>query len=132
MNDEEKKVFGILANCETSSYTTLYPPERVVVSTKEIAKMLGWTRYRVKKAVKALVLEGVIERASCGNPAVESIGEYSELVYDAMPPKNGFAISEKGFGCDEWKETYKEWSDSMARWANGTEETNETEDSDIF
>ncbi len=106
----------------------MYPPERVVVSTGEIAKILTWTKYRVRKAVKQLVEKSYIERASCGNPAVESIGEYSELVYDAMPPKNGFAITENGFKSKEWEKVYNEWSKSMEDWANNSGSDEETDE----
>ena len=36
---DEKAVFYCIANCEVSSYTTMYSPERVVVSTGDIAKI---------------------------------------------------------------------------------------------
>ena len=119
MTEDGKKVFYTIAGCEISSYTTMYPPQRVVISAGEIARTNGWTVYRVRKAVKGLVEEGVIERASCGNPAVESCGEYRELVYDAAPPTNGYAITRKGFQSMEWKDIYKKWCQSMEKWANG-------------
>ena len=115
---DEKIVFHCIANCEVSSYSIQYPPDRVVVSTGEIAKMCLWSKYRVRKAIKGLVEKGLIERASCGYPAVESYGEYRELVYDAMPPKNGYAITKVGFKCEDWKDIYSEWTKSMHEWAN--------------
>lgn len=116
--NDEKIVFHCIANCEVSSYSIPYPPDRVVVSTGEIAKMCLWSKYRVRKAIKGLVEKGLIERASCGCPAVESCGEYRELVYDAMPPKNGYAITKVGFKCEDWKDIYSEWTKSMKEWAN--------------
>lgn len=121
MTSDEKAVFNTIASCETSSYTILYGPERVVVSTGEIAKMHLWTKYRTRKAIKGLVEKGLIERAICGNPAIESCGEYRELVCEAMPPKNGYAITEKGFKSGEWKDIYDMWCRSMAEWADGKE-----------
>lgn len=112
-------VFHVFASAEIGSYMTTYGPERVVVSTKEVANILHWTEYRARKAIKELVSRGWIERASCGCPAVESVGEYRELVCKAMPPRNGYAITEEGFKTDHWKIAYKEWCDSMAEWANG-------------
>ena len=117
MNDE-KIVFHCIANCEVSVYSIPYPPDRVVVSTGEIAKMCSWSKYRVRKAIKGLVEKGMIERASCGCPAVESHGEYRELVCDAMPPKNGYAITAAGFQSKDWKDVYSMWTKSMEEWAN--------------
>lgn len=48
---------------------------------------------------------------------------YTELVCDAMPPKNGYAITKEGFQTGHWKVAYKEWCDGMVEWANkGIEE----------
>ena len=121
---DEKAVFDCIANCEIASYTTMDVANRIVVSASEIANILLWTKYRVRKAIKNLVSEGFIERASMGRPAIESRGEYRELVYDAMPPKNGYALTSKGFICEEWKVLYAEWCKSMEEWANGTGEWN--------
>lgn len=121
---DERAVFHCIANCEVSTYTIMYPPQRVVVSTGEIAKMCLWSKYRVRKAIKGLVEKGLIERASCGNPAVVSCGEYAELVYESAPPTNGYAITEQGFQCEEWKSIYDLWCRSMEEWANGTATAN--------
>lgn len=121
---DERVVFHCIANCEVSTYTIMYPPQRVVVSTGEIAKMCLWSKYRARKAIKGLVEKGLIERASCGNPAVVSCGEYAELVFESAPPKNGYAITEQGFQSEEWKSIYDMWCRSMAEWANGTATAN--------
>lgn len=115
-------VFIVFANAEIGSYMCTYDPKRVVVSTREVARALKWTEYRTRKAIRELVSRGWIERASCGCPAVVSYGEVPELVHDAMPPKNGYAITRDGFQTDHWKIAYKEWCDSMAEWANGKED----------
>lgn len=112
-------VFLIFCNAEIGSYMTTYGPERVVVSTKEVAKSMHWTEYRTRKAIKELVSRGWIERASCGCPAVVSYGEYTELVCEAMPPKNGYAITKEGFQTELWKGAYRDWCKSMEEWANG-------------
>lgn len=52
---DEKVVFHCIANCELSAYTTMYPPERVVVSTGEIAKMCLWSKYRTKRQSMGLL-----------------------------------------------------------------------------
>lgn len=118
MTSDEKAVFHCIANCEVSSYTWLYSDNRIVVSTGEIAKMCLWSKYRVRKAIAGLVVKGLIERASCGRPAVVSNGECPELVCEAMPPKNGYAISEQGFKSEDWKSIYDMWCRSMEEWAN--------------
>ena len=125
MNDDERAVFHCIGNCEVSSYSTMYPPERVVVSTGDIARMKSWTKYRTRKAIRGLVDKGLIERASCGHPDVVSYGEYTELVCEAMPPSNGFAITEAGFKCSEWKSIYDMWCKSMEEWANMSIEVDE-------
>ena len=126
---DEKAVFHCIANCEVSSYSIPYQPARVVVSTGEIAKICGWSKYRVRKAIKGLTEKGLIERASCGCPAVESCGEYRELIYDAMPPKNGYAITAAGFKSQDWKDVYSMWEKSTKEWANTpTEENGEQSD----
>lgn len=115
---DEKAVFHCIANCEISSYSTMYAPERVVVSTGDIAKKCLWSKYRTRKAIKGLVEKGLIERASCGCPAVVSYGEYTELVCEARPPMNGFAITKQGFQSEEWKNIYDMWCRSMEELAN--------------
>lgn len=114
-------VFNVFASAEIGSYMTLYGPERAVVSAKEAAKILKWTEYRTRKAIRELVRRGWIERATCGRPAVESFGEYRELVCEAMPPLNGYAITPEGFMTDHWLLAYDEWCRSMEEWANGKE-----------
>lgn len=127
MNDEKEiylgAVFLVFAQAEIGSYMCTYGPERVVVSAKEVANVMRWSVYKARKAIRELVQRGWIERASCGCPAVVSYGEVPELVCDAMPPKNGYAITKEGFQTDHWKVAYKEWCDDMAEWANkGIEE----------
>lgn len=122
MNGDERSVFDCIGHCEVSTYTTPYPPQRCVVSVANIASLLLWTKYRVRKAIKGLVKAGFIERASCGNPSVVSYGEYAELVYEASPPTNGYAITDKGFKSEEWQGLYDAWNRSMEEWANGYKE----------
>jgi predicted transcriptional regulator len=118
MTNDGKEVFRCIGNCEVSTYMTPYSPERCVVSVPNMASLLKWTKYRVRKAVKALVAMGLIERASCGNPAVESFGEYHELIYESAPPTNGFAITKEGFKCEEWQKLYADWNRSLEEWAD--------------
>lgn len=115
---EIEAVFLVFCHAEIGSYMIPYAPDRVVVSARETAKILKWTEYRTRKAIKELVSRGWIERASCGNPAVVSYGEYTELIFDAEPPKNGYALTKAGFQTDLWKTAYAEWCKSMEEWAN--------------
>lgn len=117
MTDAEK-AFMVLCSAEICSYMTMYAPEKVVVSTREIADCKGWTCYRTKKAIKTLVEMGLIERSCVGCPAVESRGEYRELVFEAMPPKNGYSITKQGFQSEWWKKAHNEWCKSLEEWAN--------------
>ena len=119
MTHDEDRVFNIIGSCETSTYECMYAPDRAVVSTREIAKITGWTMCRTRKALHGLVSQELIERASQGQPAVESCGEYRELVCEAAPPKNGYAISKKGFESAIWKKICARWERSMAEYANG-------------
>lgn len=119
MTSDEVAVFYTIGSCELSCYTSTYAPKYAVVSTGEVAKMHLWTRYRTRKAIKKLVERGMIERTSIGRPAIESVGEYCELVCEAMPPKNGYAITKKGFESEAWKSQYDMWCRSMEEWANG-------------
>ena len=112
------RTFRVFCSAEISTYMTNYAPDRAVVSTNEVAKCMNCTKYRAKKAIKELVSRGWIERASCGCPAIVSYGEYTELVCEAMPPKNGYALTEAGFETDLWKTAYAKWCKSMEEWAN--------------
>lgn len=121
-------VFLVFCHAEIGSYMCTYGPEKVVVSTKEVANAMKWTEYKARKAIKELVSRGWIERASCGCPAVVSYGEVPELVCDATPPKNGYAITKEGFQTDHWKAAYKEWCDDMAALVNSGIDPQESEE----
>ena len=116
---EIETVFFCFCSAEISRYTTLYADDKAVCCTREIANILKWTKYRTKKIINELVGRGWIERTSIGCPAVVSYGEYTELVCEAMPPKNGYAITKAGFQTDLWKKAYSKWEQSMREWAEG-------------
>lgn len=122
MTDTAEKILGCIVGCELSLYTVLYGPDRAVVTISNICSLLGLTKYKARKALKELIAEGLIEYTSQGNPAVESCGEYRELVYEAMPPTNGYALTEMGFQDREYRKQYEDWRKSMAEWAEGREE----------
>lgn len=122
MTETAEKVLACIVGCELSIYTVLYGPDRAVVTISNICSLLGLTRYKARKALKELIEDGLIEYTSQGNPAVESYGEYRELVYEAMPPTNGYALTEMGFQDREFRKQYEAWKKSMAEWAEGREE----------
>lgn len=119
----KKRIFNIIMDCEIGSYTTLYGPECAVITITNILKLeKNMTKYRARKALKELINDGLIKYTSQGCPAIESFGEYRELVCEARPPINGYAMTEKGFKTQEWKDRYAEWCKSMEEWANSSEE----------
>lgn len=121
MYDETVKdrIFNIIIGCEIGSYTSLYAPDRAVISISNLLYLLGdVTKYSARQALKRLIADGLIEYTSQGCPAVVSYGEVPELVADAAPPINGYALTKKGFETTEWKQAYKEWCKSMEEWAD--------------
>ena len=95
MNCDELKVFRCLANAEISTYMSMYSPSRAVISSKDIAESCGLSVYKIRKIIKSLVDKELVERASCGSPAVVSYGEIAELEYEAMPPLTFFPKKRK-------------------------------------
>lgn len=117
-----EKVFAKLVDCQISTYTSLYAQDVAVITISNIVSLIeGLTRYRARKALKMLMEEGVVEYKSQGCPAVESFGEYRELVCEAGSPINGYCLTKKGYETDAWKQAYKDWEKSMAEWADGKE-----------
>ena len=75
-----------------------------VYPTTLLAEATGLSRYMVRKAIKELCAEGLAERGSVGRPAVEYGYEYKELVCEAMPPLNGFMLTDKAVDTEIFKE----------------------------
>lgn len=125
MTNEEakKKIFSMLISCQISTYTSLYAPDEAVVTISNIVSSIdGMTRYRARKALHALIDDGLICYKSQGCPAIVSFGEYQELVADAAPPINGYTLTEKGYKSEEWKQAYRAWEESMEEWCAHDEE----------
>ena len=120
MTEDSIKVLRCIMSCEISLYTTCYAPDKAVVPISNIVSLLKWTKYRVRKALKELRGLELIEYTSQGCPAIVSYGaeSYPELIDDARPPINGYALTKKAFDSDLWKEHYSEWNRSMEEWAN--------------
>ena len=114
------EILSTLMSCEISLYTTLYAPDTAVVSISNILALIpGLTKYRAMLAIKELMQDGMVRYTSQGHPAIESFGEYRELVCDAMPPTNRYALTKQAFESDTWKSIKTEWEKSMEEWANG-------------
>lgn len=120
-NDEAKtKIFTMLINCQISTYTSLYAPNEAVVTISNIVNSIdGMTRYRARKALKALIEDGTICYKSQGCPAIVSCGEYQELIAEAAPPINGYTLTPKGYETEDWEQAYRSWEQSLREWSTG-------------
>ena len=127
MTEDSIKVLRCIMSCEISLYTACYTPDKAVVPISNIVSLLKWTKYRVRKALKELRELELIEYTSQGCPAIVSYGveSYPELVDDARPPINGYALTLKAFESDLWREMYAEWEKSMEEWARSEVESEE-------
>lgn len=125
LEEAKKAIFKTLMNCQISTYTSLYAPSEAVVPIRNLMNLIdGLTKYKARKALKSLKDDGVICYKSQGCPAIESYGEYRELVCEAMPPINGYAITKQGYETQEWKDAYADWCKSMEEWSERrTDET---------
>lgn len=109
-----------IIGCEISGYTTAYATDRAVISAKNVSRNLNAPIYQVRKSIRKLVNIGYIERCSVGRPAIESNTENGyELICEALPPLNGFSLTELGFESEYYKREYDRFNESMKEWANG-------------
>ena len=76
------------------------------------------SKYKMRKALKELIADGLIEYTSQGRPAIESCEEYRELVCEAGPPINGYALTKAGFESDEYKAHSEQRDRAYRKWAN--------------
>lgn len=119
MTDVANEVLRCIMSCEISLYTACYAPNKAVVPISNIVNLLGLTKYKVRKALKELRGLELIEYTSQGCPAIIRYGaeSYPELIDNARPPINGYALTRIAFELDLWKELHSEWSKSMEEWA---------------
>ena len=118
-DEAKKKILSQIISAEIVSYMCTYAPDKAVMTISNIIALVdGLTKYRARKALNSLIEDGLIEYTSQGCPAVVSFGEVPELVEDARPPINGYALTKKGFQSNEFKQAYKEWERSLAEWIN--------------
>ena len=78
----------------------------------------GISKYKMRKALKELIADGLIEYTSQGCPAIESCGEYTELVCEVGPPINGYALTKAGFESKEYQEESERRDRAYREWAN--------------
>ena len=119
-DDKEKVVRAI---CAVSNNT--YGIE--VVKTKDIMDRTKLSKYKVIQNIHLLREDGLVKRASMGCPAQVSRGEYEELICDAAPPVNGWALTKKGYASAEYKVAKAEYLNGLAEWANGKQGSMEQE-----
>ena len=125
MTDIEEKLLKTIIDCEISLYTCSYAPPKAVVSTGNLAKLLNCSKYKARKGLKELLAAGYIEYTSQGQPAIESNTENGyELISEAGPPINGYALTESGFQTKQFKEALKRFDEAMEKWANSCMEEN--------
>jgi len=121
-NEIARKIFDMIIDAQIGTYTTLYAPQTAVLTISNIVTLcVGLTKYKARKALKELAADGLIYYTSQGCPAVESCGEYRELVSEARPPINGYALTKKAFQSEVYKKKYMEWEESMRKWAEESE-----------
>ena len=122
MTADANEIFNCIISCEISTYMHIHGPDKAVVPISNIASLLKWTKYRIRKALKELRELELIEYTSQGCPALVSYGEYTELICEAQPPINGYALTKQGFETEIYKKRYSEWEKGLAKWANMEEE----------
>lgn len=120
MTEDSRKVLNCIMSCEISLYTACHAPDKAVVPISNIVSLLKCSKYRARKALKELRELELIEYTSQGCPAIVSYGaeSYPELIDEAHPPINGYALTKKTFESDLWKKKYDEWEKSMEEWGN--------------
>ncbi len=118
MTEAAIEVLNFIISCEISTYEHTYAPDKAVVPISDITIPLKLTKYRARKALKELRELGLIEYTSQGRPALVSYGEITELICEAQPPINGYALTKKGFESDLYKQKYAKWQKDLEEWAN--------------
>lgn len=117
------RIFDLLVSCQIGTYMQTYAPDTAVVSISNIVSLIGdVTKNQARNALKSLIADGLVYYTSQGNPAVVSCGEVTELICDAAPPTNGYALTKKAYQSGKYKQAYADWEKSLEEWANRTME----------
>lgn len=120
MTDKEakEKIFNTIIGGEIGLNMVLYGPKFACVPISDILGLIPeLKRSQARRAIKELINDGLIFYTSQGRPAIESSGEYRELVCEAAPPINGYALTKSGFKSAEYRAAYEEWKTSLEEWA---------------
>ena len=107
----KKQVFTEICQAET---VTCFNNNGVITTSNLMDFIPGVSKYRMRQVLKALKEEGLIEYRSMGCPTEED-PYYHELVHDAAPPINGYAVSVKGMETEVFKTVYQNWCDSWRK-----------------
>lgn len=93
-----QRVFAYLCDAATD-----YHDAANVNSVKRIAQFTGISKYSVKRAIKALVTLGLVERTSCGFPWRSYETACGTEWDEPHPPVNGFGLTDKGYKSNTFK-----------------------------
>ena len=120
IDELKQKLFKHIISCEFATYECWYAPDCAVVSISNLMLFEpDISKYKMRKALKELIADGLIEYTSQGCPAVESCGEYTELVCEAGPPINGYALTKAGFESKEYQEASEQRDRAYRRMCDG-------------
>ena len=112
----KQRVLSHIVHAEIATYESVYGPDRGVITISNLMLFEPTaTKYGMRKVLKELIADGVVEYTSQGCPAIESIGEYTELICDAAPPVNGYALTKAGFESEAWKTAYDDWCGALKK-----------------
>lgn len=56
MNEFEEQIVNTIISCEIGTYTCTYGPEKAVITISNLATLLEWSKYKMRKALKVLWL----------------------------------------------------------------------------
>ena len=128
MTEIENEILNAIISCEICTYTCCYAPPRAVVPIGNLATLLNYSRYNLRKSLKELIAAGYIEYTSQGRPAIESNTENGhELICEQLPPINGYALTTRGYASEQFKGALEEFNRSMEELANGYDMQKESE-----
>ena len=123
MTNEEIKdtIFNSLAQLIADPFIAQYFDEPVM-SIPNLKLVVDASEYKIRKAIKELVSEGLVEKKSIGRPARVFYGEIVELMEEAHPPITGWSLTKKALETDKYKEIVEFVNKSLADWANNSYE----------
>ena len=93
------------AEFDTCDSVSGYPSDNAIIPISQLLECEPKiTKYLMRKTLRELIVDGLIEYTSIGCPAmkIEEYGEfagYREVFCEAKPPVNGYALTNAGFEC---------------------------------